>query len=64
MSEDEKQMYKGHLQEALRRAKDVEVQRRAATNEVEDIIRGQDLQAKRHEDEQLPESDKVLEVID
>jgi hypothetical protein len=64
MADEEKNEYKQNLQEALRRAKDVEVQRRAATNEVEEIIRGQDLQAQRHEEEQLPESEQVLEVID
>lgn len=44
MSEDDKIYNKGKLGEALKRAKDVEIQRRSATNEVEEIIRGQDLQ--------------------
>jgi hypothetical protein len=48
----------------LKRAKDVELQRRAATNEVDEIIRGQDLQARIHEEEQLPDAQEAIEQIE
>lgn len=45
MSEEEKEQYKSKFAIALKRAKDVENQRRSAQDEVENIIRGQDLRA-------------------
>lgn len=61
---EEQAEFKAKLASALKIAKDVELQRRAATNEVEEIIRGQDIQAQKHIDEQLPESDQVIEQIE
>lgn len=61
ISEHEKEQFKAKFAQALKRAKEVENQRRAAQDEVENIIQGQDLRAQQHEEEQLPESDQIIE---
>lgn len=45
MSDEEKDQYKAKFAVALRKAKEVENQRRTAQDEVDNIIRGQDLRA-------------------
>jgi hypothetical protein len=37
---------------------------RSATNEIEEIIRGQEWYAQRHDEEQLPDGDQVIEQIE
>ena len=61
---EEQDLNKSKLADALARAKDVEIQRRQATNEVEDIIRGADIQMQRHVEEQLPEAQEIIEQIE
>jgi len=57
ITEEEKEQFKAKFAQALKRAKDVEVQRRASVEEVDQIVQGADLRAQQHEEEQLPESD-------
>jgi hypothetical protein len=61
---EQQEFFKNKLAQSLERAKEVEQQRRSATNEVEEIIKGQDLQAQKHIEEQLPESDQIIEQIE
>lgn len=64
ITEEEKEKYKATFSQAVKRAQEVETQRKVALEEVESIIKGQDQRARQHEEERLPEADEIIEQIE
>ena len=64
LEESDKEAFIVYKNTAVKKAQEVEVRRRQATEEVDNFIKGQNIYAEKHDAEKLVDADQIIEEIE